>query len=233
MQQDRTRIFLPGFGACATSYAEGLPTGWVALQPPPPAVTGGRLDALVDWLACELGRREGPALLAGHSMGAALAILVAARDPTSTSGLVLIAPAGLPLTKPIRASAADLVRQLGTGTLRIRDAARSAGELAVAPRSTVRLIRALRHLDLHDEMTCIRRRGTPVAVIGCDSDTLTPPHHCRKAAELLGGSYEELRLDGGHVWMFGRWPSLADALATATAGATARGPVLAGLEPRR
>jgi pimeloyl-ACP methyl ester carboxylesterase len=219
MQQGQTRIFLPGFGARATSYSEGLPPGWLALQPPPPSATRGYLDALVDWLAGELDRRQGPALLAGHSMGAALAILVAARDPASTSGLILIAPAGLPLTKPVRASAADLVRQLGTGTHRIRDVTNSAAELAAAPRSTVRLIRALRHLDLHDEMTRIRRQGTPVTVIGCDSDTLTPPHHCRKTAELLGGSYKELRLDGGHVWMFGRWPCLADALDMAMAPA--------------
>ena len=220
MQQDQTRIFLPGFGARASSYTEGLPPGWLALQPPHLSVTGGHLDALVDWLAGELDHREGPVLLAGHSMGAALAILAAARNPTSASGLILIAPAGLPLTKPVRASAADLVRQLGTGAHRIRDTANAAAELAAAPSSTVRLIRALRHLDLHDEMTRIRRQGTPVTVIGCDSDTLTPPRHCRKTAELLGGSYKELHLDGGHVWMFGRWPCLADALDTAMAPAT-------------
>jgi pimeloyl-ACP methyl ester carboxylesterase len=220
MQQDQARIFLPGFGARATSYTEGLPTGWVALQPPPLSVTHGHLDGLVDWLAADLANRPGPALLAGHSLGAALAILVAARDPASASGLILIAPAGLPLTKPVRASAADLVRQLGTGTHRIRDVASSAAELAAAPRSTVRLIRALRQLDLHDEMTRIRRQGTPVTVIGCDSDTLTPPSQCRKTAELLGGSYEELHLDGGHVWMFGSWPCLVSALDTATASAS-------------
>jgi pimeloyl-ACP methyl ester carboxylesterase len=217
VHQDQPRIFLPGFGAHATSYAEGLPAGWLALQPPPPSVTGGRLDALVDWLAGELDRHERPALLAGHSMGAALAILATAQNPASTSGLILIAPAGLPLTKPVRASAADVVRRVCDGTLRTREAAHSAVEFAAAPRSTVRLIRSLRHLDLHEEMDRIRRRGIPVTVIGCDSDTLTPPQHCRKAAELLGGSYEELHLDGGHVWMFGRWPCLADVLDTATA----------------
>jgi pyochelin biosynthesis protein PchC len=217
MQQDQTRIFLPGLGARATSYEQGLPAGWNALQPPPPSVTGGRLDALVDWLAGELDRRPGPALLAGHSMGAALAIIFAARYPASAGGLILIAPAGLPLTKPVHQSVAALVRQLATGTHQMRDAAATAAELAVAPRSTVRLIRALRHLDLHAEMARIRRHGTPVTVIGCDSDTLTPPHHCRKAAELMGAGYEELHIDGGHVWMYGRWPVLADALLTATA----------------
>lgn len=216
MQPGQTRIFLPGFGARAASYAEGLPSGWLPLQPPPPSVTRGRLDDLVVWLSEELVRRPRPTIVAGHSMGAALAILAAARHPHCISRLVLVAPAGLPLTKPVRESAADFVRQLTTGTHRIRDAANAAAELAAAPRSTFRLIRALRRLDLREEMALIRRQGTPVTVIGCDSDTLTPPRHCREIAELLGGSYRELRLEGGHVWMFGRWPSLANALESAT-----------------
>jgi pimeloyl-ACP methyl ester carboxylesterase len=182
-------------------------------------VTGGRLDALVNWLAGELDQRQGPALLAGHSMGAALAIILAARYPASTSEMILIAPAGLPLTKPVHESAAALVRQLATGTHQLRDAAATAAETALAPRNTVRLIRALRHLDLHPEMTRIRQQGTPVTVIGCDTDTLTPPHHCRRAAELMGATYEELHIGGGHVWMYGRWPSLANTLLAATASA--------------
>ena len=220
MQQDQTRIFLPGFGARAVSYSEGLPQGWHALQPPPLSITRGRLEALVGWLAAEIARRPRPAIVAGHSMGAALAILVAARNPASVSDLVLIAPAGLPLTKPVRASAADFMRQLGTGTHRIRDTAGAAAELVAAPRSAVRLARTLRRLDLREEMSRVRQQGTPVTVIGCDSDTLTPPRHCRETAELLGASYQELRLDGGHVWMFSRWHSLANALDTATASAS-------------
>jgi pimeloyl-ACP methyl ester carboxylesterase len=216
MQQGQMRIFLPGFGARAASYAEGLPSGWLPLQPPPPSVTRGRLDDLGVWLAEELVRRPRPTIVAGHSMGAALAILAAARYPHSVSRLVLVAPAGLPLTKPVRQSAADFVRQLCTGTHMLRDAASSTAELAAAPRSTFRLIRAFRRLDLREEMALIRRQRTPVTVIGCDSDTLTPPRHCRDVADLLGGSYRELRLDGGHVWMFGRWPVLANALESAT-----------------
>ena len=237
MQPGQTRIFLPGFGARAASYAEGLPSGWLPLQPPPPSVTRGRLDDLVVWLAEELVRRPRPTIVAGHSMGAALAILAAARNPHCISRLVLVAPAGLPLTKPVRESAAGLVRQLSTGTHRIRDAADSAAELAAAPRSTFRLIRALRRLDLREEMALIRRQGTPVTVIGCDSDTLTPPRHCRDMAELLGGSYRELRLDGGHVWMFGRWPSLANALESATGSrgtlAVMEAEIVAAAGPRR
>lgn len=208
MHQAVSKLFLPGFGARARSYDEGLPRGWQSLQPPPPAATGGTLPALVDWLADELRRRPAPALLAGHSMGAALAILLAARDPRRTAGLILIGPAGLPLTKPVRTSAADLTRQIIRRDHRVGGLVASGLELVAAPRSTVRLIRALRRLDLRDEMARVRRNGIPVSVIGCDTDTLTPPEYCRSAAGLLGGRYRELRLDGGHVWMFGRWPIL-------------------------
>jgi pimeloyl-ACP methyl ester carboxylesterase len=147
-------------------------------------------------------------------MGAALAILVAARDPSAVSGLVLIAPAGLPLTKPVRASAADYARQLVAGSHRLGDALTSGAELLGSPRGAIRMIRALRRLDLRSEMTRVRDGGTPVTVVACDTDTLTSPAHCMSAAGLLGGRYRELRLDGGHVWMFGRWPALSAVLAT-------------------
>ena len=194
---------------------KAFPRGWESLQPPPLAVSRGSLSALADWLAAELERRPAPALLAGHSMGAALAILVAARDPGSVSGLILIAPAGLPLTKPIKASVADFVRQGVAGKHGLANTLASAAELLRSPRSTLRLIRALRRLDLRAHMSRVRQAGTPVTVVGCDSDTLTTPAHCQSTAELLGGRFCELQLDGGHVWMFGRWPSLASVLADA------------------
>lgn len=217
MQQGATRLFLPGFGARARSYDDGLPSGWESLQPPPPSVTGGSLTVLADWVAGEIARRPGPAFIAGHSMGAALAILVAARNPGAVSGLLLIAPAGLPLSKPLRASASDFARQLVTGTHRVGDALTSATELLTAPAGTIRLIRSLRRLDLRRQMKSIRDAGTPVTVIGCASDTLTTPAHCVSAATMLGGRYHELRLDGGHVWMFGRWGAFETVLARAAA----------------
>jgi pimeloyl-ACP methyl ester carboxylesterase len=152
-------------------------------------------------------------MLAGHSMGAALAIVMAAREPDAVSGLTLIAPAGLPLTKPIRASAADFLRQGVARKHGLSYTLSSAAELLRSPRSTVRLIRALRRLDLRRHMLRVRQTGTPVTVVGCASDTLTPPAHCRDTARFLGADYHELRLDGGHVWMFGRWPAFATVLA--------------------
>jgi pimeloyl-ACP methyl ester carboxylesterase len=208
MSAARTRVFLPGFGARARAYAAGLPSAWVALQPPPPR-GDDPLGAYVDWLEAELTCRTGPSLVAGHSMGAALAILVAARRPDVVAGLVLIGPAGLPLSKPIRASAVDFVRQVATGRHRADDAVASAFELTRRPRVALRLIRQLRALDLRSEMERVREAGLPVTVISCETDTLTSPAQCSRAAAHLGARHRELHLDGGHVWMFGRWNVLA------------------------
>jgi pimeloyl-ACP methyl ester carboxylesterase len=190
-----------------------LPPDWEALQPPPGVDSGGSLDNLRGWLVGELERRPGRVLLAGHSMGAALAMLAAASTPERVSALVLIAPAGLPLAKPIRESVSDFVRQLGAGTHRLRDVVESATELAHAPRAGIRLARALRRLDLSPEMDTIRAAGVPTTVIGCTTDTLVTPEQCRRVARRLSGRYRELALGGGHVWMFGRWPLLARELA--------------------
>jgi pyochelin biosynthesis protein PchC len=205
MRRDVTCIFLPGFGARATAYVEGLPAGWEALQPPPVSSTGGSLDALGRWLTDELLRRPGPVILGGHSMGAALAVVVASRSPELVAGLVLVSPAGLPLTKPIHQSARDLARQVVRGRHRVADVATSAREMLAAPIATRRLIRTLRVLSLEREMERVRNAGIPASVIGCATDTLTTPAHCAATARLLGGGYRELGTSGGHVWMFGRW----------------------------
>jgi hypothetical protein len=42
------------------------------------------------------------------------------------------------------------------------------------------------------------------------TDTLTPPDHCRRIAALSGGDYNELAVDGGHLW-FLRAPTLLQA----------------------
>src|SRR5579885_2556467 len=103
-------LFLPGWGAPAALYEPGLPDAWRALEPPSFAVSRGSLDAYRRWVGLEL-RNSGRGALGGHSMGAALAILAAAEAPDLVERLVLLAPAGLPLQKPISASVVDFVRQ--------------------------------------------------------------------------------------------------------------------------
>jgi surfactin synthase thioesterase subunit len=61
-------------------------------------------------------------------------------------------------------------------------------------------------------MRRVRHAGIPVTVIACSTDTLVTPAHCRRIAALCGGGLEELELDGGHMWMWGRWDMFADIL---------------------
>jgi pimeloyl-ACP methyl ester carboxylesterase len=212
MARAASQVFLPGFGARARLYAGGLPDGWHTADPPPPAVSQGSLVNLRDWAVSEIAARPGRTLVAGHSMGAALAVLAAATAPDHVAGLVLIAPAGLPLRKPVRKSATDLVHQLAAGLYPLADALQSARELARSPRGAVRLVRALRGLDLSAQMKRVRAVGIPTTVVGCTTDTLVTPALCRRAAALLGAEYRELTLAGGHVWMLHRPPLLAELL---------------------
>jgi len=199
-------LFVPGFGAAPGLYGGGLPTGWTELEPPAYGLTGGAVARYVDWLAGELDAR-GPVALGGHSFGAALAVLAAAARPDRVERLVLVAPAGLPLVKPMRASAADFVVQVCRGWYPLRQAAVGVSRVARAPRAALRLAREIYALDLRAELASLRHAGVPCTVVAAVTDTLTPTGHCRRLAELAGGEYRELIVTGGHVW-FLRSPAL-------------------------
>jgi pimeloyl-ACP methyl ester carboxylesterase len=212
MAEPVSRVFLPGFAARPGTYAAGLPAGWDALQPPSPNASRGSLRSLREWAVHEISERPGRKMVAGHSMGAALAVLAAVTVPDEVAGLLLIAPAGLPLRKPIRKSAADATRQLAAGVYPFAEAVAGARDLARSPRAATRLVRSLRRLDLSAQMRRVRAAGIPTTVVGCTTDTLVTPEHCRRAAGLLGGRYRELHEQGGHVWMLYRPQFLAELL---------------------
>src|SRR5215471_3931161 len=104
-------LFVPGWGATVRLYRRGLPAGWEALQLPSSRASGGDLDAYRRALERELQRAR-PTVVAGHSLGAALAVLVAAARPELVARLILVAPAGLPYTKPVRGAARALAGQI-------------------------------------------------------------------------------------------------------------------------
>jgi pimeloyl-ACP methyl ester carboxylesterase len=93
-------LFIPGWGARASLYRSALPDGWEVLQPPSFRSSGGAIEAYPAWLSAELDRRTGPFTLGGHSFGAVLAVLAAVRGGVDVERLVLVEPAGLPLSKP-------------------------------------------------------------------------------------------------------------------------------------
>jgi pimeloyl-ACP methyl ester carboxylesterase len=215
MRNQADVLFLPGWGAPDGVYRDGLPSGWILLSPPSFKESGGRLDHYVEWLLGELETRAHPIVLGGHSMGGALALLAAVRAPDLVERLVLVGPAGLRLTKPIALSAAQFLRQVADGRLRRADALSGVASAVRAPASALRLAMEVRSLDLSGQMELIRRRGVPVTVIGCSTDTLVTPGHCQRAAGLLGARYREVRLDGGHMWMLGRAQRLGRELTAA------------------
>jgi pimeloyl-ACP methyl ester carboxylesterase len=201
-------LFIPGWGARASLYRDALPPGWEVLQPPSFRATRGAIEAYPAWLSGELERRTGPFVLGGHSFGAALAVLAAARGEAEVERLVLVDPAGLPLSKAMRLALRDFARQLVGGVYPWRPAAESVFSALAAPRAARRLARAVYSLDLREQLAGIRARGIPCTVLAAETDTLTPPAYCRRIAELAGGEFEKLAVSGGHVWFLVAGPQL-------------------------
>ena len=115
--------------------------------------------------------------------------------------IVFLAPAGLPLQKPITASIVDFLRQVARGIYPRDAAARALAAVARAPRAAFALAEEVRALDLRRECDRVRAAGIPVLVIGCSSDTLVTRGHSQALADALGADYRELTLGGGHMWM--------------------------------
>jgi pimeloyl-ACP methyl ester carboxylesterase len=205
-------LFVPGFAARASLYRPGLPSVWTALSPPRLAVTGGRFEAYRRWLQREVeacGRRV---VLAGHSMGAALAICAASARPDLIERLILFSPAGMPLSKPIPSSFLLLTRQALRGLYPLDEVAFVVGETVAHPWATYRLAREAHDLDLTAGFDNVAAASIPTLVVGCRSDTLTTPAICAEIAKRLAGRYREVGGDG-HMWMLSDWSSFRSLLA--------------------
>jgi pimeloyl-ACP methyl ester carboxylesterase len=196
-----TRLFVPGWAATAGLYRPGMPQEWEALELPTFRATGGNLDVYRRHLRDELESRPGPATLAGHSMGAALAVLAAAEQPERVKELILLSPSGLPLAKPLPASALTFIGQVARRRYPPRELSRALANAAVAPRAAFRLAKEVHDLDLTLQLQRIAARGIPCTVIACAEDRLATPTHCRRLATLLDAEYRELHAPDGHIWM--------------------------------
>ncbi len=195
-----SQLFVPGFGALPSFYRPALSSDWT-VHAPPTFRDGSSLEARIAALRLTLDACASPVTLAGHSMGAALAVAAAVEQPERVERLILIAPAGLPLTKPIVSSLGAFCGQVAARVYAWDELARAFRAALESPRATLRLARVVRALDLSKQLRELRRRGVRCDVVACATDTLTPVHHCRRIARLAGARYREVDAAGGHMWM--------------------------------
>jgi pimeloyl-ACP methyl ester carboxylesterase len=205
-------VFVPGWGAHAGLYRPAMPAGWEVLQPPTFGTTQGKLRAYQDWLVAQCRDSPRPVHLGGHSFGAALAVLAVAGGDVAVDRLVLVNPAGLPLTKPPLLMVRDFARRLAGGWFPLREAAWSVSQTLARPGSAMRLGRTVRAFDLQDELRQVALRRIRCTVVAASSDTLTPPMLCKQVASLSGGEYRELVVEGGHLWFLHAPALLGDEL---------------------
>ncbi len=210
-----TGLFVPGWGANAAIYRNAVPPRWEILEPPSFAASGATVEAYRRWLVDQCRRRPGPLALAGHSFGAALAVLAAAEGDLAVEELVLVNPSLLPLGKPVPLMLWDFTRRVCAGWFPRGSAARAVRQVALHPFLARRLGTQVRRLDLSTELEELHSRGIRCLVIGTRTDTLTPPALCRRAAELSGGKYRELDAPGGHLWFLRAPGLLAEQLSAA------------------
>jgi pimeloyl-ACP methyl ester carboxylesterase len=209
-------LFVPGWGAPSRLYRRGLPPGWEVLEPPTFRQTRGDLDRYREWLRAALAARGEPVVLAGHSMGGALAVLAAAEQPDLVERLILFSPAGLPLRKPIARIALTGLGQVLRGCYPVGALRQMFAGKVAAPRATLRLARRVHGLDLTHSLQELRAHGVPCTVVGCAGDRLATSAHCRRFAELLAADYRELEAPDGHIWLITRPERLAQELAAVT-----------------
>jgi pimeloyl-ACP methyl ester carboxylesterase len=199
------QLFVPGWAANARIYRPGVPEDWEILPPPSFEASGGTIEAYRRWLVEVCGSRPGPVVLAGHSFGAALAVLAALDPSVQAERLVLVNPSVLPLEKPVPLMLWDFGRRVAARWFPPGTARPAVGQVLRHPLLARRVGTEVRNLDLSPELG--RLRGIPCKVVATSTDTLTPPAMCRRVAELCAADYRELDVPGGHLW-FLRAPGL-------------------------
>jgi pimeloyl-ACP methyl ester carboxylesterase len=215
-------LFLGGWAVAADAYRNGLPHGWRCDEQPSFAETGGRFGAYVDWALGLLPADGAPVRLAGHSLGGAVAIAVAARLPSRIASVTVFGPAGLPTPGGLRRAARDVISSGLHLRLSTMTASRSALRTLDSPRAALRLAREVERLDLAAELAVLHDAAIPFTVVSAAGDHVAPPDVCRRMALLGGGSLVVDEAGYDHLWVITR-PEAMRPILGAGAVAPARG----------
>lgn len=153
-------------------------------------------EQLTDWLIARLETLDPPVDLAGHSLGALVAVGVACRRPDLVHRLVLVAPPGItarpvvsylwPLVRTVTASRPRFVATLVTDALRS------------GPRNIVRGGLHVSGADIREELASV---AAPTLLVWGARDRIVPPADAAVWRERLPGARSVVLAHAGHVPM--------------------------------
>ena len=199
-----------------TIYAVDLP-GHGKSSGPACASIDQTTEALHAWLKSV---PDEPVILAGHSMGGAIAQTMALTHPESLAGLILIGTGARLRVHPYllecltRNKKAEAVRWLLQWAL----APNADPDLKqLASRSMMRcslktMLADFLACNAFDVMDKIKHIRVPTLVIGMEQDRLTPPKYAHYLAEHIPASEETLIPESGHMVMLEQPAALARAI---------------------
>lgn len=155
--------------------------------PEPPHVL--TIERTADLIAAYLRERvDESVVLVGHSMGAQIAIEIAARHPDTASHIVLIGPSGDRRGRSATAQLGRLVRDIAIESPRV---------IAVGAREYVRagpnLRLKFRAMLVHEPERVIAQVTAPTLVLRGENDIVSPAGWCRfLVSELPNGTLKEI-----------------------------------------
>lgn len=194
------------------------------------------------WLAgfCDAAGVAAPAVVAGHSLGGAVAARFAHDHPERVAHLVLINAVGAavwrdgagavrylaerPLWGWVADFSVDIVTSDGLGpTVRaiVEDAVPN---LVRNPLGMWRAAGLARRADLRVELERLRGDGVPVTAVSSEGDLIIPPASFAALCATLG--VDGRVVPGRHSWLLGRPDTFATVMAEVVEAATVPPPVL-------